>query len=120
MSLDLKAIQKRHLDPEKNRGRTYYEGHIEVDLAALVEEVRHLRASLQATKRVRDDLRTKLNRLNEILINAHDLAGKAERAAVVKRLRREAEVADTADEAAGLLRAADTFERGEHRRKENE
>jgi len=42
--LDLDAIKKRHLDPERNRGRTYYEGHIEVDLAALVEEVEHLRA----------------------------------------------------------------------------
>jgi len=41
--LDLEAIKKRHLDLERNRGRTYYEGHIEVDLAALVEEVEHLR-----------------------------------------------------------------------------
>jgi len=41
--LDLEAIKKRHLDPERNRGRTYYEGHIEVDLAALVEEVEQLR-----------------------------------------------------------------------------
>jgi hypothetical protein len=41
--IDLDAIKKRHLDPERNRGRTYYEGHIEVDLAMLVEEVERLR-----------------------------------------------------------------------------
>jgi len=40
---DLDTIRKRHLDPERNRGRTYYEGHIEVDLAMLVEEVAWLR-----------------------------------------------------------------------------
>ena len=43
MKLDIEAIKKRHLDPERNRGRTYYAGHIEVDLAAVVEEVEYLR-----------------------------------------------------------------------------
>ena len=41
--LDLEAIKKRHLNPERNRGRTYYLGHIEVDLAACVEEIERLR-----------------------------------------------------------------------------
>ena len=41
--IDLNAIKHRHLDPERMKGRTYYEGHIELDLAALVEEVETLR-----------------------------------------------------------------------------
>jgi len=44
--VDLDAIKKRHFDPEKNRGRTYYVGHIEVDLATVVEEVEWLRAEV--------------------------------------------------------------------------
>ena len=36
--IDLEAIKHRHLDPERMKGRTYYAGHLELDLAALVEE----------------------------------------------------------------------------------
>lgn len=42
--IDTDAIRARHLNPEKNRGRTYYEGHIEVDLAACVAEIERLQA----------------------------------------------------------------------------
>jgi hypothetical protein len=66
-------------------------------------EVERLRATVADLRRMIDGLET----------CAHE-----ERAAVVKWLRREAEVTDTAYEAAGLLRAADTFERGEHRSEE--
>jgi hypothetical protein len=45
--LDLKAIRKRHLNPERTVMRTYYEGHIEVDLALLVEECEHLHSERQ-------------------------------------------------------------------------
>jgi regulator of replication initiation timing len=41
--LDLDAIKKRHLDPEEHSGQTFYEGHMAVDLAALVAEVEKLR-----------------------------------------------------------------------------
>lgn len=41
---DIEAIKKRHLDPARNRGRTYYEGHMEVDLAACVAEIERLQA----------------------------------------------------------------------------
>ena len=41
--IDLDRIKKRHLDPEHMQGRTYYEGHIELDLAACVEEIERLR-----------------------------------------------------------------------------
>ena len=48
--LDLEAIKKRHLVPERGPGRTYYEGHIEVDLAACVEEIERLRAERAAVR----------------------------------------------------------------------
>ena len=41
--IDLDSIKKRHLDPEHMQGRTYHEGHIELDLAACVEEIERLR-----------------------------------------------------------------------------
>ena len=44
---DLDAIKKRHLDPERMQGRTYYEGHIELDLAACVEEIERLRKEVE-------------------------------------------------------------------------
>lgn len=45
--IDLNAIKHRHLDPERMKGRTYYAGHLELDLAALVEEVERLRAEVE-------------------------------------------------------------------------
>ena len=115
MSLDLDAIKARLLAGP---------GSTAADIAfSLIAEVERLRAnaearerflrregnSLRATERVRDDLRLRLHRLNEILINSHDLAGKAERADVVAWLR-----AWGGDRAV----AADAIERGEHRREE--
>jgi hypothetical protein len=44
MSLDLDAIRQRHLRKEQMEHRTFYEGHIVIDLAALIEEVERLRA----------------------------------------------------------------------------
>ncbi len=41
--LDLEAIKQRHLRPEQMEHRTFFEGHIVIDLAALVEEVEYLR-----------------------------------------------------------------------------
>lgn len=46
MSLDLDAIRQRHLNPKRTVMRTYYEGHIEVDLAACVAEIEGLRAEV--------------------------------------------------------------------------
>ena len=46
MSLDLDAIRQRHLNPKRTVMRTYYEGHIEVDLAACVAEIEDLRAEV--------------------------------------------------------------------------
>lgn len=47
---DLDAIKARHLDPTRSRGQTYYEGHIEVDLAACVAEVEQLRSDLDSVR----------------------------------------------------------------------
>ena len=97
--INLDDIKKRHLDPERNRGRTYYEGHIELDLTALVNEV---------------------ERLRELLLNAGwpreaeggaELAAGAERAAVVAWLRRGDEC---------CVANADRIERGEHHSEEKE
>ena len=42
-SSDLDGIRARHLNPARMAGQTFYEGHIVLDLAALVEEVAYLR-----------------------------------------------------------------------------
>ena len=60
MNNDIEAIKKRHLDPERYRGRTYYEGHIEVDLAACVEEIERLRAENEALRKDRTRLKALL------------------------------------------------------------
>ena len=40
---DTESVRRRHLRPEQWQHRTFYEGHIMVDLNALVEEVEYLR-----------------------------------------------------------------------------
>ena len=108
--LDLEAIKKRHLDPKYMKGRTFYEGHIEVDLAALVAEVELLQQE------------------NAALVEAKKEGARsaveeraAERAAVVAWLRDVADEPETyADEAQTMRGDADAIERGEHRREEKE
>lgn len=45
---DLDAIRARHLRPEQMEHRTFYEGHIVIDLAALVDEIERLRMERSA------------------------------------------------------------------------
>ena len=52
MSLDLDAIRQRHLRKEQMEHRTFYEGHIVIDLAALIEEVARLRAESATFRRL--------------------------------------------------------------------
>ena len=54
--IDLAAIKKRHLDPEHMSGRTYYDGHIELDLAACVEEIERLRKEVERLDKERRHL----------------------------------------------------------------
>ena len=58
--IDIEAIKKRHLDPERMKGRTYYEGHIELDLAACVEEIETLREEVQRLDKERRHLNARL------------------------------------------------------------
>jgi hypothetical protein len=143
--LDLEAIKKRHLDFERNPGRTYYEGHIEVDLAALVEEVsllqqeariqhaisdgraaevEHLRAQVAAAQAEAATMRAWAEEAakaeNE---NAED--ARRERGAVVAWLKKQRiYCTDSTGEpnavTATYAHAAEAVERGEHHREETE
>ena len=61
--IDLDAIKHRHLDPERMKGRTYYQGHLELDLAALVEEVERLRGEAAKERTAEEDLVRVLRRV---------------------------------------------------------
>jgi len=87
--LNIEAIKQRHLRPEQMEHRTFFEGHIVIDLAALVEEVEYLRKERPA---VVAWLRAEMRALYE---NGQD--GPAWFV---------------------LERKADAIERGEHRREE--
>lgn len=109
--LDLEAIKKRHLDPEKNRGRTYYLGHIEVDLAACVEEIDRLREEVHELRLMVEEAARAEN------ANAEDV--KRERAAVVAYLRAESRaVGASPDEKRILTWVSGRIRGGEHRREE--
>jgi hypothetical protein len=107
--LNLEAIKQRHLRPEQMEHRTFYEGHIVIDLAALVEEVEHLRGECH-TLRLWCEEAARAENLNA-------LDAQKERAAVVAWLR-----ALRAGYAGSELitLAADAIERGEHRREVKE
>ena len=61
--IDLDAIRARHLRPEQMEHRTFYAGHIVIDLADLCDEVERLREdavvarSVETTLTVRDEER---------------------------------------------------------------
>lgn len=44
--LDIEAIRQRHLRPEQMEHRTFYEGHIVIDLASALEEIERLRREI--------------------------------------------------------------------------
>jgi hypothetical protein len=45
--LNIEAIEERHLRKEQMEHRTFYEGHIVIDLSACVDEIRRLREMLK-------------------------------------------------------------------------
>jgi hypothetical protein len=111
--IDIAAIKARHLDPTKNRGRTYYAGHIEVDLAACVEEIQHLRST--------NELLEQEARIRKNLCDGFAAEAEAERAAVVAMLRESQRMYQMhrSPGVESLVRnLADIIERGEHRREE--
>lgn len=40
----IKAIRSRHLHPKSLEGKTFYEGHIIIDLQLLIDEVERLKS----------------------------------------------------------------------------
>jgi hypothetical protein len=45
--IDIEAIRQRHLRPEQMEHRTFYEGHICIDLGACLDEIAALRERLE-------------------------------------------------------------------------
>lgn len=46
MKFDTEAVRQRHLRPEQMEHRTFYEGHIVIDLSRALEEIDRLQAEL--------------------------------------------------------------------------
>ena len=99
--LDIQAIIDRHLTDEKMQGKTFYEGHVVIDLNNAIQEIKELRAALTTMQ------------------GAYELGVDTERAAVVAWLHRMERNArhwgGKDDERADIYaRLADVFECGEH------
>ena len=45
--IDIEAVRQRHLRPEQMEHRTFYEGHIVIDLGAALDEIAALRARVE-------------------------------------------------------------------------
>jgi hypothetical protein len=129
--LDIQAIIDRHLTDEKMQGKTFYEGHIVIDLYNAIEEIKELRAALTTmqgayelgvdTGRAEADLlRPGLDatRAYADRVEAEVLYLRGERAAVVAWLR---EVLAEASLPLGVSQVfdaiVDAIERGEHLKK---
>jgi hypothetical protein len=95
--IDIEAIVNRHLTSDKMDNKTFYEGHIVIDLHNAIEEIKELRAALVTMQ------------------GAYELGVDTERAAVVAWLCELADAPETyVDEAIALRLAAEAIECGEH------
>jgi hypothetical protein len=107
--IDIEAIINRHLTSDKMDNKTFYEGHIVIDLHNAIEEIKELRAALVTMQ------------------GAYELGVDTERAAVLAWLRDEAtqyrgersdvdalQVMFQCGAGMTLINAADAIERGEH------
>jgi hypothetical protein len=116
--LDTNVIRYRHLRPEVMENRTFYAGHVVIDLAACIEEIGRLRAALAEAEEESHQLRLMAEDAAHAE-NLNALDAQKERAAVVAWLRAQAEMAyDNTDAHHALWLAAEDIERGEHRREE--
>jgi hypothetical protein len=97
--IDIEAIANRHLTSDKMDNKTFYEGHIVVDLHNAIEEIKELRAALVTMQ------------------GAYELGVDTERASVAAWLRKEA-VSHRRDgfpiASYTMEERADAIERGEH------
>jgi hypothetical protein len=109
--LDLDKIIERHLTKDKMEGRTFYDGHIVIDLFECVEEIKQLRSALTTMQ------------------GAYELGAGTERDDVVAFLRESANAPHPIERGvpslspAGrglLLFHADRIEHGLHKKKDNE
>jgi hypothetical protein len=100
--IDIEAIANRHLTSDKMDNKTFYEGHIVIDLHNAIEEIKELRAALVTMQ------------------GAYELGVDTERAAVVAYLRSDAFIAEfRKTQNLGRLMcniAADAIERAEHQK----
>ena len=114
--LDTDAIRYRHLRPEVMENRTFYAGHVVIDLAACIEEIGRLRAALAEAEEESRQLRLMAeDAAHAENLNAQDL--REERAAVAAWLR-SLQPHNTEVVAVYLQMLADVIERGKHRREE--
>ena len=109
--LDLDKIIERHLTKDKMEGRTFYDGHIVIDLFECVEEIKQLREEIHTLRLWVEEAAHAEN------LNARD--AQNERADVVAFLRESASVMTYAYERV-MREIANEIERGEHKKKDNE
>jgi hypothetical protein len=100
--IDIEAIANRHLTSDKMDNKTFYEGHIVIDLHNAIEEIKRLREYRESC--------------TENLLKGYETGKSEERAAVVAWLREQANSTTTDILRARDLDAADLIERGEHRK----
>ena len=98
--IDIEAIANRHLTSDKMDNKTFYEGHIVIDLHNAIEEIKELRAALVTMQ------------------GAYELGVDTERDAVVAWLREWQNTMDDRITHDDLDYAIAVIERGEHN-KEN-
>jgi len=114
--LDSDAIWYRHLRPEVMENRTFYAGHVVIDLAACIEEIGRLRAALAEAEKEADTMRRWAEEAAHAE-NLNALDAQKERAAVAAWLR-SLQPHNTEVVAVYLQMLADVIERGKHRREE--
>ena len=100
--LDLDKIIERHLTKDKMEGRTFYDGHIVIDLFECVEEIKQLRSALTTMQ------------------GAYELGVDTERDDVVAFLRETLVTSETAYASDDLDYVIAVIERGAHKKKDNE
>jgi hypothetical protein len=110
--LDLDKIVERHLTKDKMEGRTFYDGHIVIDLFECVEEIKQLREEIHTLRLWVEEAAHAEN------LNARD--AQNERADVVAFLRETLVTSETAYASDDLDYVIAVIERGAHKKKDNE
>ena len=107
--LDLDKIIERHLTKDKMEGRTFYDGHIVIDLFECVEEIKQLREENHTLRLWVEEAAHAEN------LNARD--AQNERADVVAFLRETLVTSETTYASDDLDYVIAVIERGAHKKK---